>query len=332
MADLSETERPSDTRPAPIPWRRVMGLVRPLWRGVAAMVALTVTGVLVGLIPPVALGLLVDALVERNDRPEALLMTGLIVLAIVGEAAAYIASDGMYAKNASRLYMDVRLQMFGGAIRKADAGEDSEGLASRFISDAETLEQVTMSLIDSGSMLLVEFASALVLLALLEPWSVVVVVVTLTGIWFVMKRTQEPASTAGQRRQEELEAMTSSISRELRRREDPDAPSRFRAAAEKLMATEVRLGWLRALNFQGSGGLAKLGPIAVVVVAAFVGTQHIGTLITLYLLSQRVFWGFDGLVDLRLGMQSVRGGVDRCFELIDTPGDELAPTTPVRTG
>ena len=78
--------------------------------------------------------------------------------------------------------------------------------------------------------------------------------------------------------------MTNSISRELRRRDDPDAPNRFRAAAEKLMAAEVRLGWLRALNFQGSGGLAKLGPIAVVVVAAFVGTQHIGTLITLYLL------------------------------------------------
>ena len=31
-----------------------------------------------------------------------------------------------------------------------------------------------MSLIDSGSMLVVEFASALVLLALMEPWSVVV--------------------------------------------------------------------------------------------------------------------------------------------------------------
>ena len=35
-------------------------------------------------------------------------MTGVIVLAIVCEAAAYIASDGMYARNASRLYMDVR--------------------------------------------------------------------------------------------------------------------------------------------------------------------------------------------------------------------------------
>ncbi len=44
-----------------------------------------------------------------------------------------------------------------------------------------------------------------------------------------------------------------------------------------------------------------------------------GTLISLYLLSQRTFWGFDGIVDLSLAMQSVRGGVARCFALIDTP-------------
>lgn len=111
--------------------------------------------------------------------------------------------------------------------------------------------------------------------------------------------------------------MSTSITRELDRRDDPGAPIRFRDAVERVMAAEVRLGWLRALNLQGSGGLAKLGPIAVVVVAAFVGTQQIGTLISLYLLAQRAFWGFDGLVDLSLGMQSVRGGVWRCFDLID---------------
>src|ERR1039458_6171257 len=49
----------------------------------------------------------------------------------------------------------------------------------------------------------------------------------------------------------------------------------------------------------------------------------IGTLIAVYLLAQRVFWGFDGLVDLSLGLQSVRGSVARCFALIDG----LSPTT-----
>ncbi len=305
--------------PAPIPWGRVGRLLQPLWRGIAAMVSLTVSGVLLGLFPAIALGALVDALVERNDRPEAAVLAVLIALAIVLETSAYIASETMYARIASRLYMSLRAQMFGGSLRRSGGGEETAGLASRFVSDVETFEQVTIALIDTGTMQLVEFATALGVLGLLEPWSVAVVLPLLAGTWIVTRRTQEPAAAAGQRRQEELEAMTSSITRELDHPNDPDAPSRFSAAADRVMAAEVRLGWLRALNLQGSGGLAKLGPIAVVVVAAFVGTPSIGTLISLYLLAQRTFWGFDGLVDLSLGTQSVRGGVWRCFDLIDTP-------------
>ena len=311
MADSAEAA------PGAIPWRRVAGLLRPLWRGVAAMVGLSVGGVLVGLVPPLALGVLVNALVERNDKQEAAMLAGLIVLAIVVEAGLYIGSDGMYARNASRLYRNLRTAMFAGALRRAQRGEDTAGLPSRFISDAETLERITLSILDSGSMLLVEFASAIVALGLLEPWAVPVVAPMLAATWIVTRRMQEPAATAGQRRQEELEAMTYSIVRELDRRDDPEAPARFRVAAERVMGAEVRYGWLQALNLQGSGGLAKLGPITVVVASAFVGNHHAGTLISLYLLAQRAFWGFDGLVDLSLGTQSVRGAVTRCFDLID---------------
>ncbi len=283
------------------------------------MVALSVAGVLVGLVPPIALGKLVDALIEQNDRPEAVVLTGLIAIAIVVGAIAYILSDGMYARNAGRLYLNLRTDMFAGALRRARGGEETTGLPSRFISDAETLEQVTLYLIDSGSMTVVGFGSGLVAIGLLQPWSVVVVTPALAGIWIVTRRMQVPVATAGKRRQEELETMTNSIARELGRHDDPEAPGRFRTVAERLMTAEVRLGWLRALNFQGSGGLANLGPISVVVAAAFLGTRQIGTLISLYLLAQRVFWNFDGLVDLSLGMHSVRGAVARCFEVIDTP-------------
>ena len=284
------------------------------------MLALTVGGVLVGLIPPLALGALVDALIESNDVPEALVLTGVIVVAICVAAGAYILSEWMYARNAGRLALNLRTQMFDGAIRRSRAGQDVTGLPSRFISDAATLEEVTLYLLDSGIMMLVSFGSALVAIGLLQPWSEVVVAPALAGIWILTRRMQRPVATAGQRRQEELEQMTDSVSRELARCNDLQAPSRFRAAAEGLMAAEVRLGWLRAINLQGSGGLANLGPIAVVVAAAFIGTHQIGTLISLYLLAQAVFSSFDGLVDLSLGIHGVRGAVARCFEVIDTPG------------
>jgi ATP-binding cassette subfamily B protein len=281
------------------------------------MVGLSVAGALVGLVPPLVLGVLVNALVERNDRREAALLAVVIALAITCEAGLYIASDGMYARNASRLYRNLRLAMFEGGLARARGGEDTGGLTSRFISDAETLERATLSILDSGSMLVVEFGSALVALGALEPWTLPVVAPVLAGTWIVTRRMQGPAAAAGQRRQEALETMTRSIVDELDRSDDPGAASRFRAVTGRLLGAEVRYGWLQALNLQGSGGLAKLGPIAVVVAAAFAGSHHAGTLMSIYLLAQRVFWGFDGVVDLSLGTQSVRGAVARCFELVD---------------
>jgi ABC-type multidrug transport system fused ATPase/permease subunit len=315
------TRKVEEVPPESIPWRRVLGLLRPIRGGLAAMVGLSVGGVLVGLVPPLALGVLVNALVERGDTHEAALLTGLIAAAIVVEAAAYVASDGLYARNAGRLYRDLRLRMFDGAKRRPPGGDDESGLPSRFISDVETVERLTVSVLDVGSMMLVEFGSALVIVGLMEPLTLLVIVPMLIATWFVTRRMQEPAASAGQRRQEELERMTQSIVRDLADRDDPDAKGRFRAAAEQLLSAEIRVGWLQALNREGSAGLAKLGPIAVVVAATFAGSYRAGTLISLYLLAQRTFWGFDGLVDLSLGMQSVRGAVNRCFNLIDTPAD-----------
>jgi hypothetical protein len=65
----------------------------------------------------------------------------------------------------------------------------------------------------------------------------------------------------------------------------------------------------------------------VVTLAAFAGTHRAGTLLALYLLAGRVFYGFDGLVDLRLSMQMVRGAIRRCFALIDQtdPQSEATP-------
>jgi len=96
-------------RPEPIPWRRVFGLLRPIRGGLVAMVALSVGGVLVGLVPALALGVLVNALVEYGDKHEAVLLAILIAGAVVLEAACYIASDGLYARNAGRLYRNLRL-------------------------------------------------------------------------------------------------------------------------------------------------------------------------------------------------------------------------------
>jgi ATP-binding cassette subfamily C protein len=335
MTDTAHPLIDSDCEPASIPWRRVFALLRPLRGGVLAMGGLTVSGVLIGLVPPLVLGALINALVARHATAHAALLAGLVALAMLLEASAYVASDGMYARNASRLYRNLRLQMFRGALRQRTVADPDQtaGLPSRFISDAETLELATLALLDRGLMQIVELVSALIALAILEPWMIAVVAPSLAGTWLAARRVQGPTALAGQRRQEQLEAMTSTLSRLLGgwSHGSDEATSRFRTATERVMAAEVRLGWLRALNLQGSGGLAKLGSIAPVLAAALLGHHQAGSLMAIYLLAQRVFWGFDGLIDLRLDMQSVRGAVARCFELIDSPASPI-PTAADRTG
>lgn len=314
--------------PDSIPWRRVLSLLRPIRAGLAAMLGLSVLGSLAGLAPPITLGYLINDLVEPNGiKLEDVLWAGLLVGAVVVEAAAYIASDGLYARNAGRLYRNLRLLMFDGVMRRP-AGErtDSEGLPSRFISDAETFEQVTISALDTGTMLAVELGTALVVLGLLEPFAIALVVPLLAATWLVTRWMQEPAAAAGRSRQEQLEQLTGTLTRELSGSGGPRVRRRFASVAERLLRAEVHLGWVHAANLHISGALAKLGPIAVVVAAAFAGGYRAGTLLTLYLLAARVFHGFDGLVDLSLGMQSVRGAVARCLELIGPPSGEREAT------
>jgi len=316
---LKPEEQLVDRPPDSIAWRSVLTLLRPLKKGLAAMVGLSVLGSLAGLVPPITLGYLINDLVERHGvRPEDALWAGLLAGAILVEAAAYIGSDGLYARNSGRLSRNLRLSMFDGVMRRPPfARTDTDGLASRFVSDAETFERITVYLLDTGSMLVVELATALVALGLLEPWAIPVVVPLLGATWLVTRRMQEPAASAGRRRQEELEQLTGTLTRELSGSATPAARTRFKTVAERLLHAEVRLGWVQAANLHLSGALAKLGPIAVAVVAAQAGGYRAGTLLTLYLLAARAFYGFDGLVDLSLGMQSVRGAIARCFELVD---------------
>jgi ABC-type multidrug transport system fused ATPase/permease subunit len=322
----------SEDRPASLPIRRLIELLRPIRAGLVAMIGLDTTSALVGLVPPLALGTFVGALVERKDVTEGVLLAGLMGLAMCVEATANFLSEGIYTRNASRLYGNLRMQMFEGARRLSTVDEhEIGGLPSRFISDAESVG-VAVLVLDIGAMLLVEFAAATVALGLLAPWTVPVVAPALAATWIVTRRTQEPVASASQNRQEELEAMTKSVTSELAHRDDPQSVRRFSEAVGRVRTAEVRVGWLEALNLQGSGGLAKLGPVAAVVAAAFTGTNQVGTLISLYLIAQRVFFGFDGMVDLSLDLNSVRGAVARCFALVDTPtpateGEQLPPAT-----
>jgi ABC-type multidrug transport system fused ATPase/permease subunit len=290
------------------------------------MVALTALGALLGLVPPLALGALVNDLAGGHHRGAPGLAAALIVAALLLEALAFALSDGFFARAVGALYRDLRVLMFAGVQRRPPAtAPELAGVASRFISDAEALQDVIVSPLDTAVIGLFEMLSALLAVALLYPPAALLAVVLIALTALLTRFTQSPLAGAAEQRQEALEAMSSSLAAELTARLDRGAcAGRFREAATRVYRREVRLGWLEACNRYGSGAAANLGPLAVVVLAALERPFSAGALIALLLLAERAFQGADSLIDLGLDVELVRGAVARCFELVDALPLDLA--------
>jgi ABC-type multidrug transport system fused ATPase/permease subunit len=293
--------------------------MRPARRVLSGMVALTALGSLVGLVPPLALGALVDDLARGRHSGHAVLAAALIVLALLLEALAFAFSDGLFARATSTLYRDLRVLMFGSVARRPPADADAlAGLTARFISDAEALQDLLVAPLDSSVLGLFQLLTALTAVALIYPTGALLSLVVIALTALVSRLTQRPVAAAGEQRQEALEEMSATLAASLSARlHRAAATSSFSDAATRVLHREVRLGWLTAANRYGSAAAGALGPIAVVVLAALQRDLSAGRLLALFLLAERAFAGADSLIDLALDVELVRGAVLRCFELID---------------
>ncbi|MHB1538533.1 MAG: ABC transporter transmembrane domain-containing protein [Solirubrobacteraceae bacterium] len=330
--ELAVVDQQRRARP-PIPWRRLVGLMRPVRPQLLAMVALTVAGAVAGLVPAFALGSLVDALAAGGAHRGATLDVVLILAAVATEAIAFAVSDGFFSTAVARLYRDLRVLMFAGARRSGPrTGEQLAGLSARFVSDAEALEELIVSPLDTTVMALSELVSSIAALIVLDPLGAAVALGGALLGAAVVRVTQRPAAAAAEERQEALEAMSVSLAVELCDRIDERAASeRFRTAASGVLRREAHLGWLEAGSRYSATAVASLGPIAVVLVAALSGSFKAGTLLSIMLIAGRVYSAFDDLVEIGLDVELVRGAVRRCFELVDADGGD-GPGGPPGTG
>jgi hypothetical protein len=160
LSVLSHKEVTLPGRPPTVPWRRVARLLRPLrWGREAALLSVAIAG------------------------------------ALLVQAIAYVLSDGMYYRNAGRLHRSLRLRMFDGLRhRAASDDEEQSGIPSRFISDVLTVDQITVGLLDTGSMVLVQFLSAAIAIGLLDPVALAVIFPMLGSRCCVFSIACEPGS------------------------------------------------------------------------------------------------------------------------------------------
>lgn len=302
-----------------IPWRRLLSLTAPVRPQLTAMVALTGLGALVGLVPALALGSLVNDLAGSRHDGGASIAAVLIVASIAIEAIAFTLSDGFFSKAVSSLYRDLRVMMFSGVQRRPkQSAEELAGLTSRFVSDAEAMQELIVAPLDTTVMGTFELVSALIALAILDAPSAGLAILLALLAAMLTRLLQAPAAGAAQERQEALESMSRSLAAELSMRlQDGGGARRFAQSASNVLRHEVRLGWLQAGSRYGSSAFASLGPIAVVIVAALTSGLRAGTLLSVFLLAERAFSAADDLVEIGLDVELVRGAVARCFELVD---------------
>lgn len=297
----------------PIQWALVWRLAAGTRRTIVGMIALSLVGSVFGLVPSLALGFFVNAVVG-GSRQTALLWVGAIGVAVLMESVAYTLSDGLYARAAARLYRDLRVLMFDGVLQRRLDGERRAALASRFVSDAEAMEDLTVAVLDQGAVSLFDLVAALVVLALLDGWLVGVVAAAIAVSVAVMRHLQRPAGAAGADRQDALEGMSDALATSAAG--GPESSRRtFRSAVEAVSASELRLGWIGAANRQGSQALAAVSQVAVLLVASFQGGLKAGTLLSIYLLAGRAFGAAETLLDASFEIELARGAVARCFAL-----------------
>jgi ABC-type multidrug transport system fused ATPase/permease subunit len=297
-----------------LPWQQIRTLLSPSRRALTAMLALSLAGSLAALVPPLALGRLVDALAGHATSAVAAAWVGAAALAVIAEGAAYAASDVFYARAAARACRELRLWMFDGLERLRLGSQDRATLATRFVSDVETLEEVTVAALDRTALAVFDLLAPLVALAILAGRLVGVAALGAVIAAYVLQRLRRPASAAGEWRQETLERMSEALATPAPT--PAAARQRFVAAVRAVADAESRLGWIGAVNHHGSAVAAGLGPLLVVLAGAASGKADAGTLLTVYLLASRAFGAVETLLDGMYGIAVARGAIARCFALV----------------
>lgn len=299
----------------PLPWRRLRDLMLPARRPLAGMLALSIAGSLAGTIQPVVLGRLIDALVARVGPGGAHASTvwwaaGLVAAMLVG-AVSYAASDVLYAAAAARIFRDLRLAM----ARGLDGLPRRPGIASRFVSDVERVEGIAVGALDHGTIALFELVAGLVAVGLLVAPAAAAAAVAVAVAAGVSRLGQGRIAERSTARQEALEELAAAV--EGGARSDLDGDTSLPVVAERLRVADLRLAVAHAVAGYGSYAAAGVVPVAVVLVGGGWSLHRAGTILSLYLLTERAARAAEALVDLGISVEDVRGPLARCLALVD---------------
>jgi ABC-type multidrug transport system fused ATPase/permease subunit len=296
-----------------IPWRRLWDLLRPSRPALAVMLALGLAGSAAGVVPALMLAPLVDGLTHvTHTGLGAAAAFAVLCAALVVEACCFVGADALYGRVTGRLSRDLRVLMLRGVAGPTPVGE---GLASRFVSDAEAPAELTVGTLDVAVGGVFGLGAALSALAALDLRCAVIVGCAAPAVVVASRRLQRHTGELAGDRQAALEAMTGALPAALHRR-----PGAFHAAVDRIFAVETRLSRFESQSTHVPGVITGAGSFAVVMAAAASGLHRPGALLAVFALAERGFRATDDLLYVGLDVELVRASIARCFELIDRRG------------
>ncbi|MEM0963027.1 MAG: ABC transporter ATP-binding protein [Bacteroidota bacterium] len=325
--------------------KRILVFARPYRTRLGTAIVLTLLGTAVGLVVPLGLQQLLDAVFESLDRARLdVLALGLLGLFVVQTVLGF---GGTYLMEwtGQRVVTDLRRTLYGHLHRlglRFFADQRTGEITSRLTNDvsrvqsvatndlAEVLRLIVVLIGSVGLMLALNWRLSLVIFAVVPP--IAIAMRYFGGIVRRLSRTiQDELADTTAVAEEAISAVR--VVRAFGR--EPYEVRRYGDAVEALFSTSKRRAWIVAAFWNGVGLAFSM---ALVVIFWFGGREVLEDRLTAGELVAFIFYALNiarsvaGGGRLYTSFQSAAGASERLFELIDTP-PEIADSpgaTPLR--
>ncbi|MEX2431592.1 MAG: ABC transporter ATP-binding protein [Dehalococcoidia bacterium] len=316
--------------------RRIVGFLTPYWRRLVLILVTVAVAALLGLLPPLLVGAIIDRAIGGTDRSLLVLLSlGLVGAALAGGLVGVLRSY-LNTVVSQRIMYDLRLQMFGRlqslSLRFFTESRTGE-LMSRLTSDVAGIDNVVSgTLVSIFSNVFILSTTLFTMVAL--DWRLTIVALLILP-WLIV-----PTLTVGRvrrrlrrERQQQNGAVNSLMAESLgisglmliktftREREVMD---RFRGENRDLMDLQVREALVGRWYFMLLALVTTGGPAAIYFVGGgqiIDGALTIGTLVAFVALLGRLYGPATDLMSLHVDVMTSAAYFERIFQYLDLEPD-----------
>jgi ATP-binding cassette subfamily C protein len=154
-------------------WRHMIALLRRQWGALAATTVLLLLGSAAGLLTPILLGRIVDAVVAGSELREVAILAGLVAAAGTVSALLLLVGGRLLVACLQRALAELREEVFAAAVRLDQGTIEDAGtsdVVSRVTGDVEAITQSVSGVLPRFVQAAFVIALTLVGLTALDPW------------------------------------------------------------------------------------------------------------------------------------------------------------------